>query len=294
MAAVAPASGWLSDRVGAALPATTGMALLAAGALLLTRLGPDTEPARPRLGTRPGGCRSRPLPVSQQQRPDGVRPARPPGRRGGRPRHRPQPRQCARHRHRRGCLSTASWPATPPPAPSSPPSTPACGPSPLPPSWAPPPPPSAPASARHLADRRGRACPYPPPRPHPVLAFSVRRTLPCRGFLHPRHPPAASPRPGPRKRAGPSPAPTPPYSPALPPQNWGRGASSLRDLPPAQHHRRHHLRRERRQPHREARLGGLKQILRQRAGAAGLAPQPALRVVQSARTISARRTRSDV
>ena len=43
MAAVAPASGWLSDRVGAALPATTGMGLLACGTLLLTRLGPDSS-----------------------------------------------------------------------------------------------------------------------------------------------------------------------------------------------------------------------------------------------------------
>ena len=43
MAAVAPASGWLSDRVGAALPATMGMGLLAAGTLLLTRLGPDSR-----------------------------------------------------------------------------------------------------------------------------------------------------------------------------------------------------------------------------------------------------------
>ena len=42
MAAVAPASGWLSDRIGPALPTTTGMILLAAGALLLTRLGPNT------------------------------------------------------------------------------------------------------------------------------------------------------------------------------------------------------------------------------------------------------------
>lgn len=40
MALVAPVSGWLSDRVGAALPATTGMVLLAVGTLLLSRLGP--------------------------------------------------------------------------------------------------------------------------------------------------------------------------------------------------------------------------------------------------------------
>ena len=43
MALVAPASGWLSDRVGTALPATTGMILLAAGTLLLSRLGPHTS-----------------------------------------------------------------------------------------------------------------------------------------------------------------------------------------------------------------------------------------------------------
>ena len=43
MAAAAPASGWLSDRIGSALPATAGMSLLAAGALLLTRLGPQAD-----------------------------------------------------------------------------------------------------------------------------------------------------------------------------------------------------------------------------------------------------------
>ena len=42
MALVAPASGWLSDRVGTALPATTGMVLVALGTLLLSRLGPHT------------------------------------------------------------------------------------------------------------------------------------------------------------------------------------------------------------------------------------------------------------
>ena len=42
MALVAPLSGWISDRVGTALPATTGMILLAAGTLLLSRLGPHT------------------------------------------------------------------------------------------------------------------------------------------------------------------------------------------------------------------------------------------------------------
>jgi len=42
MALVAPISGWLSDRVGTALPATTGMVLLAFGTLLLSRLGPHT------------------------------------------------------------------------------------------------------------------------------------------------------------------------------------------------------------------------------------------------------------
>ncbi len=43
MALVAPASGWLSDRVGTAIPATSGMVLLALGTLLLSRLGPHTE-----------------------------------------------------------------------------------------------------------------------------------------------------------------------------------------------------------------------------------------------------------
>ena len=42
MALVAPMSGWLSDRVGTAIPATTGMVLLACGTLLLSRLGPHT------------------------------------------------------------------------------------------------------------------------------------------------------------------------------------------------------------------------------------------------------------
>jgi len=42
MALVAPISGWLSDRVGTALPATTGMVLLVIGTLLLSRLGPHT------------------------------------------------------------------------------------------------------------------------------------------------------------------------------------------------------------------------------------------------------------
>jgi len=42
MALVAPISGWLSDRVGTAIPATTGMVLLALGTLLLSRLGPHT------------------------------------------------------------------------------------------------------------------------------------------------------------------------------------------------------------------------------------------------------------
>ncbi len=42
MALVAPMSGWLSDRVGTAIPATTGMILLAIGTLLLSRLGPHT------------------------------------------------------------------------------------------------------------------------------------------------------------------------------------------------------------------------------------------------------------
>ncbi|MGI4787369.1 MAG: MFS transporter [Janthinobacterium lividum] len=43
MALVAPGSGWLSDRVGTALPATIGMILLAAGTLLLSRIGPHTS-----------------------------------------------------------------------------------------------------------------------------------------------------------------------------------------------------------------------------------------------------------
>ncbi len=42
MALVAPISGWLSDQVGTAIPATTGMVLLACGTLLLSRLGPHT------------------------------------------------------------------------------------------------------------------------------------------------------------------------------------------------------------------------------------------------------------
>ncbi len=42
MALVAPASGWLSDRIGTAIPATSGMAGLALGTLLLARLGPHT------------------------------------------------------------------------------------------------------------------------------------------------------------------------------------------------------------------------------------------------------------
>ncbi len=42
MALVAPASGWLADRVGTALPATFGMILLALGTLLLSQLGPHT------------------------------------------------------------------------------------------------------------------------------------------------------------------------------------------------------------------------------------------------------------
>lgn len=42
MALVAPVSGWLSDRVGTAIPATSGMVLLAIGTLLLSRLGPHT------------------------------------------------------------------------------------------------------------------------------------------------------------------------------------------------------------------------------------------------------------
>ena len=42
MALVAPASGWVSDRVGTALPATSGMVGLAVGTLLLSRLGPHT------------------------------------------------------------------------------------------------------------------------------------------------------------------------------------------------------------------------------------------------------------
>ena len=43
MAVCAPGSGWLSDRVGSAPPATVGMGLLAAGTLLLTRLGPQAS-----------------------------------------------------------------------------------------------------------------------------------------------------------------------------------------------------------------------------------------------------------
>ena len=42
MALVAPASGFLSDRIGTAFPATTGMVLLALGTLLLSRVGPQT------------------------------------------------------------------------------------------------------------------------------------------------------------------------------------------------------------------------------------------------------------
>ncbi len=40
MALVAPVSGTLSDKIGARIPATIGMALLAAGMFLLSRLGP--------------------------------------------------------------------------------------------------------------------------------------------------------------------------------------------------------------------------------------------------------------
>ena len=43
MATVAPASGWVSDRVGAALPSTAGMGLLAGGVFLLSRLGPHAS-----------------------------------------------------------------------------------------------------------------------------------------------------------------------------------------------------------------------------------------------------------
>ena len=39
MALVAPFSGWVSDRIGTSLPATVGMAFLAGGTLLLSRLG---------------------------------------------------------------------------------------------------------------------------------------------------------------------------------------------------------------------------------------------------------------
>ena len=42
MALVAPLSGWISDRIGTAIPATSGMVLLALGTLLLSRLGPHT------------------------------------------------------------------------------------------------------------------------------------------------------------------------------------------------------------------------------------------------------------
>ncbi len=42
MALVAPASGFISDRIGTAFPATSGMVLLALGTLLLSRLGPHT------------------------------------------------------------------------------------------------------------------------------------------------------------------------------------------------------------------------------------------------------------
>jgi MFS family permease len=42
MAIIAPLSGTLSDRVGTRLPAVLGMAILAAGLFLLSRLGPNT------------------------------------------------------------------------------------------------------------------------------------------------------------------------------------------------------------------------------------------------------------
>ena len=43
MAACASGSGWVSDRVGTALPATLGMGLLALGTLLLTRISPHAD-----------------------------------------------------------------------------------------------------------------------------------------------------------------------------------------------------------------------------------------------------------
>ncbi|HSB71129.1 MAG TPA: MFS transporter [Candidatus Methylomirabilis sp.] len=42
MAAVAPASGWLSDRIGSRVPTVAGMTCLAAGMWLLAHLGPGT------------------------------------------------------------------------------------------------------------------------------------------------------------------------------------------------------------------------------------------------------------
>lgn len=46
MAVVAPLSGLLSDRIGSRVPSTAGMLVLAAGLLLLSRLGPAAPPGR--------------------------------------------------------------------------------------------------------------------------------------------------------------------------------------------------------------------------------------------------------
>ena len=43
MAVVAPISGWLSDRIGSRIPTVTGMACLAVGMLLMSRLGPSAS-----------------------------------------------------------------------------------------------------------------------------------------------------------------------------------------------------------------------------------------------------------
>ena len=43
MAMVAPISGWLSDRIGSRIPTVTGMACLAVGMLLMSRLGPSAS-----------------------------------------------------------------------------------------------------------------------------------------------------------------------------------------------------------------------------------------------------------